>query len=71
MSKTRQVTRTQMDATTRFTIRVFATFSDWQLRIERNETVARKNMRFKPGLSPESLQWGIYICVRGFDILKI
>ena len=28
-SKTRQVKRTQMVATARFTIRVYSTFSDW------------------------------------------
>jgi len=28
-SKTRQVKRTQMDVTVRFTIRVYPTFSDW------------------------------------------
>ena len=55
-SKTRQVKRTQMVATARFTIRGFATFSDCQLRIKRNKTVKRKDVRFKPEPSPENLQ---------------
>jgi len=41
-------------------------------RIERNETVERKEVRFKPEPSPESLHYrGLYICATGLDILKI
>jgi len=53
-SKTRQVKRTQMVATARFTIRVCFNFFRL-LRIERKETVARKDVRFKPEPLPQRL----------------
>ena len=47
-SKTRHVKRTLMVATVTSTIRVFVTFSER----ERNETVVRKDVRFKPEPCP-------------------
>jgi len=63
----------QMVATGIFTIQVFVTFSTCQeSNVSRNETVARKHVRFKPEPSPESLHYnGLYICAWGLDILKI
>jgi len=52
--QTRQVKRTQMVATARFTIRVCFNFFRL-LRIERKETVARKDVRFKPEPLPQRL----------------
>jgi len=72
-SKTRQVKRTQMVTTGRFTIVAFDTFSDCkESNASHNETVARKQLRFKPEPSSERLHYrGHYICATGLDILNI
>jgi len=62
-SRKREVKRTQMVATARFTFACF--FFIRLLGIARNETVLRKDVRFKPKPSPEGFQKGALHLRRG------